>query len=71
MSLLRSLSDEVAQIVERSGPSVVHIRALRGQRSGVASGSGVLLTPDGYALTNSHVARGGIPEQTEGEGTYI
>jgi S1-C subfamily serine protease len=69
MKTLRALSDEVAGIVESVGPSVLHIRTLRGgqargapgrggEEGGVAGGSGVLITPDGYALTNSHVVHG-------------
>jgi S1-C subfamily serine protease len=55
MSLLKSFSDELAAVVEKVGPSVVHVRAVNGKRNGLASGSGVIVTPDGYALTNSHV----------------
>src|SRR5262245_33355170 len=58
MGLFHSLSDEVAAIVERAGPAVLHVRALRGGRSGIAGGSGVLISPDGLALTNSHVVHG-------------
>ncbi len=61
MSILRELSAEVAAVVEKVGPSVLHIRTLHGDRRGrsaVGGGSGVLITPDGYALTNSHVVHG-------------
>ncbi len=60
MSVLRSLSDEIAAVVDKVGPAVLHIRAIRNERSsaGLASGSGVIITPDGYALTNSHVVHG-------------
>lgn len=58
MSLLRSLSSELSSLVEKLSPSVVHVRALTESSSGLASGSGVVVAPDGYALTNSHVVRG-------------
>jgi S1-C subfamily serine protease len=58
MLQLRQLSDELATLVERVGPAVVHVKALRGRGPGIAGGSGVLLTPDGYAVTNSHVVHG-------------
>jgi len=71
MNILRSLSNEVAAVVESVGPSVLHIRTLRGgsparsgqgrgrgDEGGLAGGSGVIVTPDGYALTNSHVVHG-------------
>ncbi len=56
MSLLRGISDEVASVVEKVGPAVLHVSTLRERGGG--SGSGVLVTPDGYALTNSHVVAG-------------
>lgn len=58
MSLLRSLSAELATVVETAGPSVIHVRVLREGSPGLVGGSGVLFTPDGYALTNSHVVSG-------------
>ncbi len=47
-----SYSRAVIGAVEAVGPAVLHIQAGRG------SGSGVVFTPDGYVLTNSHVAAG-------------
>ncbi len=58
MNVLRRLSDDVAAVVDAVGPAVLHVRAMRDRRPGLASGSGVLVTPDGYALTNSHVVHG-------------
>ena len=58
---MSSLADEVSAVVERVGPSVVHVRAIPAsgrRRRGLASGSGVVVSPDGYALTNSHVVSG-------------
>jgi S1-C subfamily serine protease len=57
MSLLSNLSDEVAAIVDRTGPGLVHVRALTSRSPATASGSGVLIDADGHFLTNSHVVR--------------
>jgi S1-C subfamily serine protease len=58
VSILKSLSNELAAVVEKAGPSVIHVRAIRDGSPGLSSGSGVTVTPDGYALTNSHVVHG-------------
>jgi S1-C subfamily serine protease len=58
MSLLKSFSDELSAVVEKAGPGVIHVHALRDTRSGIASGSGVVISPEGHALTNSHVVHG-------------
>jgi S1-C subfamily serine protease len=49
MSLLEQLSGELEILVERSAPAVVSVQHKRGQ------GTGVVLAPDGYVLTNDHV----------------
>ena len=51
--LLDAYSRTVTEVVDRAAPAVVAV----GVRGG--SGSGFVLTPDGYVLTNSHVARAG------------
>jgi S1-C subfamily serine protease len=56
--LLDAYSDAVASAVDRVAPAVAHVqvarRQTRTQREG--SGSGLFITPDGYLVTNSHVA---------------
>ena len=57
-ALLDAYSRAVVGVVEQIGPAVVSLsvrsrNARRGNRHG--QGSGLLFTPDGYVLTNSHV----------------
>jgi len=61
--LLDAYSRAVSGAVARVRPSVVHIGVDRPARRGRAqsgSGSGFIITPDGYLITNSHVAAGAV-----------
>jgi len=59
---LDAYSAAVTAVADAVGPAVVSIQV--GSQSGpygrmpAGSGSGVIVTPDGYVLTNSHVASG-------------
>jgi S1-C subfamily serine protease len=51
--LLDAYSQAVIRVVEAVSPAAIGLAAGAGGRGG--SGAGFLVTPDGYALTNSHV----------------
>ncbi len=54
---LDALSNGIAALVDRVGPAVVRVEPARdGRRTGI--GSGVVISPDGLVLTNSHVTHG-------------
>jgi S1-C subfamily serine protease len=75
--LLDAYSQAVTGVVDRVGPAVVHIhvgkpgRGKKGGRGGQeATGSGFIITPDGYVVTNSHVVEGaGSIEVTAADGS--
>ncbi|MHB1133564.1 MAG: S1C family serine protease [Chloroflexota bacterium] len=66
-ALLDGFSDAIAAVAEKVIPSVVHVgvtREMTDRRRGnqpfraQGGGSGVIIAPDGYALTNNHVVAG-------------
>src|SRR3984893_8239580 len=57
-ALLDAYSKAVTKVVERVGPSVVRLDIRHGDRTRAGSGSGVIVSPDGLILTNSHVVQG-------------
>src|SRR5579875_1060646 len=50
-------SRAVIGAVDKVGPAVLHLQ-VEAQKGHGGSGSGVVFTPDGYVLTNSHVIAG-------------
>jgi S1-C subfamily serine protease len=60
--LLDVYSRAVVSVVEMVGPTVVSLAAASRRQDargrGVGAGSGVIIAPDGYVLTNSHVVHG-------------
>lgn len=59
--LLDAYSEAVSSAVDAAGAAVVHLEVKGGPDAGApsgGSGSGFFLSPDGYALTNSHVVHG-------------
>jgi S1-C subfamily serine protease len=59
LARLDAYSRAVVDVVDAAGPAVIGVHAPPGRRSPGGQGSGVLITPDGYALTNDHVIGSG------------
>ncbi len=60
MSLLRSFSDEIAAVVARVRPAVLHLRTLGRDRNRGGTGSAFLCGGTDLALTNCHVVHGAL-----------
>jgi S1-C subfamily serine protease len=56
--LLDAYSRAVTGAVDKVGPAVLHLQVSGAKEGSGGAGSGVVFTPDGYALTNSHVVSG-------------
>ena len=68
-AILDAYSTAVIGVVETVSPAVISV-AGRGDEARLGSGSGFIITPDGYAVTNSHVVAGRrrlIAETNEGD----
>jgi S1-C subfamily serine protease len=64
-------STQVVHAFDRVGPAVVHVTAFTKDGRPAGHGSGVIFTPDGYVLTNSHVIANAARLQaslTDGQG---
>jgi S1-C subfamily serine protease len=55
--VLDAYSQAVVSVVERVSPAVISVTG-HGNEARQGSGSGFLITPDGFAITNSHVVAG-------------
>jgi S1-C subfamily serine protease len=76
IEILDAYSRAVVSVVDAVGPAVVSITIGRRRRDGrsepTGAGSGVIVAPDGYVLTNNHVVEGaGLLEATLTDGRAL
>jgi S1-C subfamily serine protease len=57
-SMLDTYSRTVVGVAERISPAVVNISILKVKKEISGTGSGLIIAPDGYVLTNEHVIHG-------------
>ncbi len=62
IAVLDTLSEGIAAVVDKIGPAVVRVETPRQGRNSGGLGSGVIISPDGLVLTNSHVVNGCIAD---------
>src|SRR5271154_1656316 len=58
IAVLDTLSEGIAAVVDKIGPAVVRVETPQRGRNSGGLGSGVIISPDGLILTNSHVVNG-------------
>ena len=71
--LLDAYSQAVVNVVEKVSPAVISVKGRKDEKQ-MGSGSGFVITPDGYAITNSHVVAERsrlVAETTEGDNIHI
>jgi S1-C subfamily serine protease len=72
IAALDALSQGIAAVVDKIGPAVVRVETPRQGRNSGGLGSGVIISPDGLVLTNSHVVNGHRELRlTDGEGRVM
>lgn len=73
VEIVQTSESAVTSVAEKVGPSVVGIRAsfqnsneLFGSESDYGEGSGIIISSDGYILTNHHVVENALNDKTRG-----